>query len=203
MTITREGRHAEIALRYKPQQRERPSMAALRVADLRRLFVARYGHFLPDDDAGREDARIMAHCLARHPVDPRRRIAAWLELWAPWMISAEAGTLITTVMAKPLRWRADKLLAARLNLTEAERQRLGITTIGAIDLPKAERTKRRKHEARLRDQRRRRARGGKTRHEYEAKSLSRTKPWAALGISRRTWYRLGKPAVAQVRAQHT
>ena len=29
--------------------------------------------------------------------------------------------------------------------------------------------------------------------EYEANSLARVKPWEALGISRATWYRKGKP----------
>jgi hypothetical protein len=29
--------------------------------------------------------------------------------------------------------------------------------------------------------------------EYEANSLARAKPWEALGMSRATWYRKGKP----------
>lgn len=31
------------------------------------------------------------------------------------------------------------------------------------------------------------------REEYEANSLSKTEPWKQLGMSRRTWYRKGKP----------
>ena len=31
------------------------------------------------------------------------------------------------------------------------------------------------------------------RAEYEAQSVERAKPWEALGISRATWYRRGKP----------
>lgn len=31
------------------------------------------------------------------------------------------------------------------------------------------------------------------RAEYEANSISRAKPWEALGISRTTWYNKGKP----------
>ena len=31
------------------------------------------------------------------------------------------------------------------------------------------------------------------RTEYEANSISRAKPWEALGMSRATWYRKGKP----------
>lgn len=32
------------------------------------------------------------------------------------------------------------------------------------------------------------------REEYEANSISRAKPWEALGMSRATWYRKGKPS---------
>ncbi len=33
------------------------------------------------------------------------------------------------------------------------------------------------------------------RAEFLAQALTRTKPWEALGMSRATWYRRGKPAV--------
>lgn len=39
----------------------------------------------------------------------------------------------------------------------------------------------------------RRAAGAVDRETYESQSLSRQKPWEALGMSRRTWYRSGKP----------
>ena len=39
----------------------------------------------------------------------------------------------------------------------------------------------------------RRAAGAVDRETYESQSLSRQKPWEALGMSRRTWYRAGKP----------
>lgn len=35
------------------------------------------------------------------------------------------------------------------------------------------------------------------RAEYLAQSLSRSKPWEALGVSRATWYRQGKPSPTQ------
>ena len=35
------------------------------------------------------------------------------------------------------------------------------------------------------------------RAEYLAESLMRKKPWEAFGISRRTWYRRGKPTSPQ------
>ena len=63
------------------------------------------------------------------------------------MQEAERAELIAAVVAKPLRWRADKL-AARVGLTAAERERLNIRTIGAVDLDKAAR-KRRRHERKV------------------------------------------------------
>jgi hypothetical protein len=186
------ARHVEIARKYKRRERKPVNFATFRIAELRRLFVARYGRILPDDDAGRDDARIMAHHLARL-TNPERRITSFLELQAPWMTAAEIRSLIAKVIAKPLRWRADRL-AVRLNLHEAERHRLGITTIGAVDVDRLERLARRKQRARHRDQQRRRAQGAKPRTEYEAHALTRTKPWQALGLSRASWYRAGKPA---------
>jgi hypothetical protein len=168
-----QARRAEVARRYRRRKRDRPlSMSALRIAELRRLFAARYGDNLPDDDAGRDEALVMAHHLVHRSGDPCRRIAAWLELQAPWMAPAEVAQLITTVLSKPLRWRADKL-AVRLNLTDMERRRLRITTIGATDKTKAERLVERV----------------RPRVAYEATSVARAKPWLRIGISRATWYR--------------
>jgi hypothetical protein len=104
------------------------------------------------------------------------------------MAESEREQLISRVLANPLRWRADSL-ARRLNLTEAERRRLRITTIGAVDLDKAARLKRRRELSRQIKAAARQAKGAASRAYYEAQSLSRTKPWHAQGISRRTWYR--------------
>jgi hypothetical protein len=184
------ARRAEIDRRYKAKRADKPpvSLAALRIAELRRLFTARYGRTLPDDDAGRDDVVVMAHHLARRQGDARRNIRNWIELHAPWMAADEIASTTAHVTANPIRWRADKL-AIRLHLTEAERRRLRICTIGAIDVTKAERKLARKLRQRQRDRARRRARGAKPRTEYEATSVNRTKPWLALGISRATWYR--------------
>jgi hypothetical protein len=62
----------------------------------------------------------------------------------------------------------------------------GIKTIGGYDVPKRQRTLRRKQKAREREARRRRGHGARP----QSQSLSRTKPWAAEGVSRRKWYRL-------------
>jgi hypothetical protein len=182
--------HAEIARRYKAKQAQKPrvSIISLRISELNRLFTARYGHMLPDDDAGRDDVVVMAYHLARCPGEVGRRIRNWIELRAPWMTSDEAAEIVRAAMANPFNWRADPL-ARRLGLTEAERRQLLIRTIGAIDMTKDERKKARRLRQRQRDLARRRAQGAKPRAEYEANSISRNKPWMAFGISRRTWYR--------------
>ena len=46
---------------------------------------------------------------------------------------------------------------------------------------------------RARHEARRRAAGAMERAAYESASASQTKPWEALGMSRRSWYRAGKP----------
>lgn len=189
--MSKAGCHNEIARRHSSRKGERKfSFAAKRIAELKRLFAARYGSELPDDDAGRDDAFVMANHLAHGP-DASRRITLWLGLTVPWMRSDEAESLTARVLRKPLRWRADTM-AKRLNLMAAERQRLGITTIGAVDVDKAERLAKRKERARLRQQLRRRNAGAMTRADYEAQSINRTKPWEAIGISRASWYRQRK-----------
>jgi hypothetical protein len=87
---------------------------------------------------------------------------------------------------------ADKL-AAILGLEYADRQRLAICTIGAIDMTKRQRTIERKERKREKDRIRmavqRRAAGIMSREDYLAESLSRSRPWEREGIKRRQWER--------------
>lgn len=52
---------------------------------------------------------------------------------------------------------------------------------------------RRRDRDRKRDEARRRQAGAMERAVYESQSASKQRPWEALGMSRRTWYRKGKP----------
>lgn len=36
------------------------------------------------------------------------------------------------------------------------------------------------------------------RADYEANAISRARPWEALGMSRASWYRKGKPTLAEI-----
>lgn len=175
------------AQKRKRGRRSPMQLIALRLNDLATLFRSRYGYTLPDDDAGRDDARIALNHLACLP-HPMPAIKRWLEVWAPWMTLAEQREISAPIIANPLRWKADAL-AWRLRLTKEQRTMLGITTIGAIDESRAERIKRRKQRDRDRKRNARRAKGIKPRKAYEGQSVTRAQPWKAEGISRATWYR--------------
>src|SRR5262249_19959779 len=89
-------------------------------------------------------------------------------------------------------------LARWLRVSYAERQRIGLKTIGAYDVSRAERQRRWREEynrqrredyARERDKR-----GGMTRDQYlAANNKTRRQPWLAVGMSRTDWYRKGQP----------
>jgi hypothetical protein len=161
-----------------------------RLGDLKTILRHRYGHELPDDDAGREDLELLLD-LVRYVPNARNRMKYVIETWAPWMDTAESYRLVESVLRKPEYMRKVKAadLGARLNLTWEERQTLAIRTIAPADLTPEEfeerRKERRREKERDRKRRKRRNAGIKSR----ATSIARLKPWERLGISRRTWYR--------------
>jgi hypothetical protein len=196
----------EIELTYQARRprhgRSEPSQAALRCADLARFLSHVYGPLVSDDDAGRDDAFVMLHHLAWRG-ENRVGLRWWLGRCCPWMGEQEAVDLAENVIAEPRKWTADEL-GKRLGLTDKLRTGLGITTIGAADVSKEERLARRKAKDRDYQHVKRRAAGAKPRAQYEAESLSKTQPWKALGIVRKTWERRRKSAsnpVSQVHRQ--
>jgi hypothetical protein len=194
------GKLREIEVRYGHDKRDRRgkkfSMATLRVAEIDRLLVSRYGHVLPDDDAGRDDARIMVHHLAQISGDAPKRIAAWISARCRWMSPDEAETLTAAAISKPIRWRAPTAGAA-FRLLDAERTALRITTMAPVDVSEAEMAKRRKDRDRERKAAKRRAAGAQPRKQYEAGATGHGKPWIAAGISRASWYRKQAVKVVQ------
>jgi hypothetical protein len=83
---------------------------------------------------------------------------------------------------------APRAMARMLGVTLAEKKELELRTVAAIDETREEADDRRRAERRAYERernKRRRIDRGATPHE---ESLSRTKPWAAAGISRSTWY---------------
>jgi hypothetical protein len=168
--------------REKRQRARRgvPPFRALRRPEINALFEHRYGreNKLPNNNVGRLFARLLAHHLELAD------IRGAIRFWAPWMDEAAISDLEDEVRDDRQRWKADEL-GRRLNLTDAERTLLRNTTIGAVDVDRAEREKRRKARKRAKARERRAAKGATPR----SKSLSATKPWLAEGVSRRTWER--------------
>jgi hypothetical protein len=97
---------------------------------------------------------------------------------------AEAAAITEEASTTRKHLSADNL-ARFLGVTYDQRQELGLTTIGSINVRKRARKELRKRRWRLNAERRRRGRGMRP----QSQSLSRLKPWAAEGISRRTWER--------------
>lgn len=211
------AKHNEIAVRYawmtREQRHRRGSkklIARLRMREMERLFSHRYGDRLPSDDAGMEDLVLAANQIAQMDGNAEDHILRWALEWAPWLYDRKdiAPVLFARRIAQnPRRYKADTL-AALLNLTMSSRTALGITTIGAVDCNKRQRAELRRDRKRTYAEAQRRANGAKPRAQYEAESLSRTRPWEAMGMSRSTWYRRGKPMppvnrVGQVQTQQT
>jgi hypothetical protein len=130
------------------------------------------------------------------PESPSRMIplvqSASQRMWRR-VTEAEAQEIVEEARTTP-RPRTPDGWARALNLTYKARQWIGITTIGAVDVSKRERARLRKLRARQRDERHRRQRGARPQSE----SLSRTKPWKAQGVSRKTWERWRKKSQEQL-----
>jgi hypothetical protein len=135
--------------------------------------------------------------------DFSRFLIAWLwhckakdQIWALMEAAKSMGGKITEAEASAVTeeasiirkcWSADNL-ARFLGLTYVQREKLGIQTIGSIDVKKRARKEMRKRQDRLAKERKRRAAGMRPQSE----SLSATKPWGELGMSRAAWYRRNK-----------
>lgn len=178
--------HAEIERRYaKPLKdcSDQRRIAVMRRCDLETLCRA---SDVPAD-GGLDWLDIAANHIAFICRKADAKIAAILRWRARFTPMVEVGTateLAGRVIADPRMPKADEL-AHRLGLTMERRTELGITTIGATNCDRAKRKTRRRKLAAARG-RARRAKGGAVPH---ATSARRAKPWAALGISRATYYR--------------
>lgn len=101
--------------------------------------------------------------------------------------------IVSTYRAKlphALRYKLLKpdTYASKLGVTAKVRREAGATFVGAVDETAEDRSVRRKDMDRQYQAQKRQATGAVKRSEYEANSLTKTKPWEAAGVSRRTWY---------------
>jgi hypothetical protein len=136
--------------------------------------------------------------------DFSRWLIAWVwhnpkakdQIWSVMEAAKSMGGKITEAEASAVTeeasiirkcWSADNL-ARFLGLTYVQREKLGIQTIGSIDVKKRARKELRKRRDRLAKEAKRRVAGMRPQSE----SLSATKPWRELGMSRAAWYRRNK-----------
>jgi len=153
------ARKFEIKRRYehkaKVGKRSR-SMAAIRLSHLTRWMHDVYGPGIELEPSERsiEIVRFFAHHMGGLP-ESSRRITAWLADYAPWVKGADRERLITEVAECPLKWSAD-VLGWKLRVTIEQRDRLKLTTIGAVGDTKAKRLERR-NQAKAERERNRRA----------------------------------------------
>lgn len=61
----------------------------VRLGQVRRVLRNRYGHQLPDDDAGREELFELLLINSLHPTHPVERMQQEIEVWAPWLSEQE------------------------------------------------------------------------------------------------------------------
>jgi hypothetical protein len=158
----------------------------LRLGDVQKLLRQRYGHTLPDDDAGRDDLRELLLPISLGQ-EAGRKMENAIQVWAPWMDAAEAGQLMDHINRIPayLRKATGCELGQRMNLTYQQRQAWGIRTIAPCDMTDEQLIEQRRAKDRARKRRKRREAGGRPRDE----SFARTRPWEKERVSRATWFR--------------
>lgn len=145
----------------------------IRIGALNKIFAGRYGGreawTFPDDDAGREDLRILLdHYHWTNPLNAPRI----LKLRAPWMSENEAEGVLSHVEAFPRKYRS-ATLGNLLRFTGAEWRRWRVRTIAPIDMSAEERRQDHKICNRRKVRAERRKAGMKPRAEYEAKSCQK------------------------------
>ena len=182
------------ALYSKRKPRHRPpfNLARRRINEIEMLIERRHGVIPATDDADHYVWIVAQHLRELNASNLHDQLIRWCSRWAPEMPADEVEAIAARALRKEYRFTAD-VLADKLGVTYEERKALGITTIGAKDRTVEERAEDRAQNKRPRDkanaERRRRQKGARPRGEYEAMSLTQTKPWEADGISRRTWER--------------
>jgi len=190
------ARLAEIDRRYAWHHRHRRETRApltittLRTAELERIFRHRFGGRFPANNIGIAALVVMAE----HHIQRNRHeiVVDWIRSRAPWADKTYAEGIAREAAKRTSRQTAGAL-GWRIKLTTEERRQLRIKTIRAMGQTDETMAEDRRERDKERKTSERRAMGCKTREQYEAESLSQTRPWERFGISRRTWERRGKP----------
>jgi hypothetical protein len=189
----------------RPRPRAPFNFARRRINEIEKLIKHRHGGVVPDTDDADRYVWLVAHHMgqiSRETVEDE--LTRWCERWAPDFPEAEIVRIGREAARNPYLFKPDTV-AEKLVVKMAERQALGLTTIGAVDCSAehraAKRAEKKRGRERQRAHQRRRAQGKPSRAEYETASLSETKPWERQGISRSTWYRRAQQLAQEQRQQ--
>ena len=141
------------------------------------------------------------HVGAAETDDLGRWLIAWIwqnpgakdQVWSVMEAARRMGATITEEEAEAIieearttrKCRTADRMARWLQLTYDVRRALGITTIGSVNVDRRGRREIRRVRDKVAKACKRRALGARPQEQ----SLSRTEPWRAEGMSKRTWYR--------------
>jgi hypothetical protein len=174
--------HRRIAKRYRKKQEPSALIVSLFKVALEKVYAGRYGrHRLPDDDAGRDDLRIMMDILMQRREHGEDHCRRWVATWMPELPDHELDDILDTAGR---RW-TPAALGKALNLTNAERMQRGVRIILPVDRTR----KQLDQDIKDRDAERKRRDRAKLGAKPRAGSAAQTKEWEARGESRATWYR--------------
>jgi hypothetical protein len=177
---------------------------AVRLHELTRLLLHRHGRGLNTDDADIilvPIARILFYRYASWRVASDENLTAELmaycKQYAPLIPRETVVSMAVEAMARP-ELENKFTLGLRVRLTNAERDQLHIGTFRPFDLSPRQfeqaRQQKRRDQDRIRKAAQRRKEGRRARALWLAESLTRTAPWLADGICRRTWERRRRKA---------
>jgi hypothetical protein len=155
--------------------------------ELNKLARSRYpdgqgDYELPETKIGMHIALAILTHRAKSPSNRPEWLFEFCRDRAPWLDP-------DAIHFKELYPRKAEELGHLIQLRDAERDGLKIRTIAPCDLTPAERKAKKRKRDRERRSLKRRAAGAIPRAQYLAQSKSRSQPWLAEGISRRTWER--------------
>jgi hypothetical protein len=121
-------------------------MAAIRIAELKRWMDDQIGAGVELEPSSTSEgiARIFVHHFVVLS-DGNRKASEWLTTYCSWIEAQDREHMITEANHCPLKWTAD-VLGWKIRLTDEQRTRLKIKTIGAMGINREQRAIRRKQQ---------------------------------------------------------
>lgn len=169
------------------------SLPLLRLREIEWVITSRHGKLIPDPYDTDDVDMCLAYARAVEASKTPQDLLHWSRRWMPWAPAAEIDRIVLQEGWRQKPAGADHV-ATMIYVSAAERQALGLRTIGACDITieerKAAAAEAKREQDRQRQAEKRRAEGRVDRPTYLQKSVSAQKPWEAQGISRATYYRM-------------